>query len=94
MGKKIKEKNEKIGLLADKLNEAIGSCKLEPTEELEVFAEAVALLIAYWGKVSDWTPIEKASYFGYVMTTVAEKGLDIEMKSFEEFKKTMFNKGN
>ena len=71
-------KKEKVGMLADKLNEAIDSCKLEPTEELDIFAESVALLIAYWGKISDWSPIEKASYVGYVTTTIMEKGLDAE----------------
>ena len=79
-------------MLADKLNEAIESCNFEPTEELDLFAEAVALLIAYWGKVSDWTPIEKASYVGYVTTTVMEKGLDAEIKEFEDFRKSMKTK--
>ena len=46
MAKKISKK-EKVGMLADKLNEAIESCNFEPTEELDLFAEAVALLIAY-----------------------------------------------
>ena len=82
-------KKEKVGMLADKLNEAIDSCKLEPTEELDIFAESVALLIAYWGKISDWSPIEKASYVGYVTTTIMEKGLDAEIKSFEEHRKSM-----
>ena len=85
-------KREKVGMLADKLNEAINSCKLEPTEELDIFAEAVALLIAYWGKVSDWTPLEMASYYGYVTTTVMEKGLDVEIKKFEDYRKTMKSK--
>ncbi len=80
--------------MAYKIDEAIESCQLEPTEELEVFAESVALLISFWAKVKEWTPLEKASYFGYVMTKVAEKGLDVEIKRFDEFKKTMFNKGN
>ena len=85
-------KCEKVGMLADKLNEAINSCKLEPTDELDIFAESVALLIAYWGKISDWSPIEKASYVGYVTTTVMEKGLDVEIKKFEDYKKTMKSK--
>ena len=85
-------KREKVGMLADKLNEAINSCKLEPTDELDIFAESVALLIAYWGKISDWSPIEKASYVGYVTTTVMEKGLDVEIKKFEDYKKTMKSK--
>lgn len=85
-------KREKVGMLADKLNEAINSCKLEPTEELDIFAESVALLIAYWGKISDWSPIEKTSYVGYVTTTVMEKGLDVEIKKFEDYKKTMKSK--
>jgi hypothetical protein len=46
-------------------------------------------LIAYWGKVSNWTPLEKASYVGYVTTSIMEKGLDAEIKSFEEFRKIM-----
>ena len=58
MAKKTLSKKEKVGMLADKLSAAIDSCKLEPTEELDIFAEAVALLIAYWGKVSEWTPLE------------------------------------
>ena len=86
---KTMTKREKVGMLADKLNEAINSCKLEPTEELDIFAESVALLIAYWGKISDWSPIEKASYVGYVTTTIMEKGLDAEIKSFEEHRKSM-----
>ena len=86
---KTMTKREKVGMLADKLNEAINSCKLEPTEDLDIFAESVALLIAYWGKISDWSPIEKASYVGYVTTTVLEKGLDAEIKSFEEHRKSM-----
>jgi len=89
MAKKTISKKEKVGKLADKLSEAIDSCKLEPIEELDIFAEAVALLIAYWGKVSDWTPLEKASYVGYVTTSIMEKGLDAEIKSFEEFRKIM-----
>ena len=44
MAKKISKK-EKVGMLADKLNEAIESCNFEPTEELDLFAEAVALLL-------------------------------------------------
>ena len=92
MVKKTLSKKEKVGMLADKLNEAIESCNFEPTEELDLFAEAVALLIAYWGKVSDWTPIEKASYVGYVTTTVMEKGLDAEIKNFEDFRKSMKTK--
>ena len=40
-------------------------------------------------KISDWSPIEKASYVGYVTTTVMEKGLDAEIKSFEEHRKSM-----
>lgn len=91
MAKKISKK-EKVSMLADKLNEAIESCNFEPTEELDLFAEAVALLIAYWGKESDWSPIEKASYYGYVTTTVMEKGLDIEIKKFEDYRKTMKSK--
>lgn len=91
MGKKMSKK-EKVGMLADKFNEALGSCKFEPTEELDLFAEAVALLIAYWGKESDWSPIEKASYYGYVTTTVMEKGLDVEIKKFEDYRKTMKSK--
>lgn len=79
-------------MLADKLNEAVESCNFEPTEELDLFAEAVALLIAYWGKESDWSPIEKASYYGYVTTTVMEKGLDVEIKKFEDYRKTMKSK--
>ena len=82
-------KKEKVGMLADKLNEAIDSCKLEPTEELDIFAESVALLIAYWGKISDWSPIEKASYVSYVTITIMEKGLDTEIESFEEHRKKM-----
>ena len=89
---KTMTKREKVGMLADKLNEAINSCKLEPTEELDIFAESVALLIAYWGKISDWSPIEKASYVGYVTTTIMEKGLDVEIKKFEDYKKTMKSK--
>ena len=91
MAKKISKK-EKVGMLADKLNEAIESCNFEPTEELDLFAEAVALLVAYWGKESDWSPIEKASYYGYVTTTVMEKGLDVEIKKFEDFRKSMKTK--
>ena len=91
MAKKISKK-EKVGMLADKLNEAIKSCNFEPTEELDLFAEAVALLVAYWGKESDWSPIEKASYYGYVTTTVIEKGLDVEIKKFEDFRKSMKTK--
>ena len=91
MAKKISKK-EKVGMLADKLNEAIESCNFEPTEELDLFAEAVALLFAFWGKESDWSPIEKASYYGYVTTTVMEKGLDVEIKKFEDYRKTMKSK--
>ena len=91
MAKKISKK-EKVGMLVDKLNEAIESCNFEPTEELDLFAEAVALLVAYWGKESDWSPIEKASYYGYVTTTVMEKGLDVEIKKFEDYRKTMKSK--
>ena len=46
----------------------------------------------YWGKESDWSPIEKASYYGYVTTTVMEKGLDVEIKKFEDYRKTMKSK--
>ena len=92
MAKKALSKKEKVGMLADKLSEAIDSCKLEPTEELDIFAEAVAVLIAYWGKVSEWTPLEKASYVGYVTTTVMEKGLDVAIKDFEEFRKSAESK--
>ena len=92
MAKKTLSKKEKVGMLADKLNEAIQSCNFEPTEELDLFAEAVALLIAYWGKVSDWTPIEKASYVGYVTTTVMEKGLDAAIKDFDEYRKSLNSK--
>ena len=92
MAKKTLSKKEKVGMLADKLNEAIESCKFEPTEELDLFAEAVALLIAYWGKESDWSPIEKASYYGYITTTVMENGLDVEIKKFEDYRKTMKSK--
>lgn len=90
--KKSLTKKEKVGLLADKLSEAIDSCNFEPTEELDLFAESVALLVAYWGKVSDWTPLEKASYVGYVTTTVMEKGLDVAIKDFEEYRKSANSK--
>jgi hypothetical protein len=43
--KKTLTKKEKVGLLADKLSEAIDSCNFEPTEELDLFAESVALLV-------------------------------------------------
>ena len=79
-------------MLTEKLSEAIDSCKLKPTEELDIFAEAVAVLIAYWGKESNWTPLQKASYVGYVITTVMEKGLDVAIKDFEEFRKSMGSK--
>ena len=92
MAKKTLSKKEKVGMLADKLNEAIESCNFEPTEELDLFAEAVALLIAYWGKVSDWTPLEKASYVGYVTTTVMEKGLDATIKDFNGYRKSLNTK--
>ena len=75
--------------MADKLNEALNNCKLDPKEELDIFAESVALLIAYWGKVGDWSPIEKASYVRYVMTSIMEKRLDSEIKSFKEHRKSM-----
>ena len=85
--KKTLTKKEKVGLLADKLSEAIDSCNFEPTEELDLFAESVALLVAYWGKVSDWSPIEKASYFGYVTTTVMEKGLVLRLRNSKNIKR-------
>ena len=89
MAKKTLLKKDKVRMLTEKLSEAIDSCKLKPTEELDIFAEAVAVLIAYWGKESDWTPLQKASYVGYVITTVMEKGLDVAIKDFEEFRKSM-----
>ena len=92
MAKKTLSKKEKVGMLADKLNEAIESCNFEPTEELDLFAEAVALLIACWGKEGDWSPIEKASYYGYVTTTVMEKGLDAAIKDFDEYRKSLNTK--
>lgn len=92
MAKKTLSKKDKVRMLTEKLSEAIDSCKFKPTEELDIFAEAVAVLIAYWGKESDWTPLQKASYVGYVITTVMEKGLDVAIKDFEEFRKSMGSK--
>ena len=85
---KAMTKKEKVFMLANKLNEALDSCKLESEEELDIFAESVALLIAHWGKMCDWTPIEKAGYVSYVTLTVMEKGLDAEIQSFDEHRKS------
>jgi hypothetical protein len=51
--------------------------------------------VAHWGKINDWTPIEKAGYVSYVTLTVMEKGLDAEIQSFDEHrKKSMPQIGN
>ena len=85
---KAMTKKEKVFMLANKLNEAIDSCKLEPDEELDIFAESVALLVAHWSKVNGWSPIEKAGYVSYVTLSVMEKGLDAEIQSFDEHRKS------
>lgn len=77
-------KKEKVSLMAEKLNEAVKSCDFEETEVLEIFAESVALLVAFWGKKNGWSPLEKASYFGYIATSVMEKSLDAEIESFKD----------
>ena len=54
--------------LAAKIEEDLAELKIKPEDELEVFAETVALLIIHWGRVSEWSPLETISYAGYVMT--------------------------
>ena len=81
-------KKEKVSLMADKINEAVDSCNFNEAEVLEIFAESVALLVAFWAKKNGWSPLEKASYFGYIATSVMEKSLDDEIENFKDFLKS------
>ena len=83
------EKVELIQQLAAKIEQALAEMKIKPEDELEVFAETVALLIIHWGRVSNWSVIETTSYAGYVMSNFMEKGIGAEiqdLKSFVQFK--------
>ena len=83
------EKVEQIQQLATKIEQALAEMKIKPEDELEVFAETVALLIIHWGRVSEWTPLETTAYAGYVMSNFMEKGIGAEIqdiKSFTQFK--------
>lgn len=61
--------------LAARIETAMSEMKIPADDELEVFAETVALLINHWARVSGWTPLEHVSYAGYVMSTFMEKGV-------------------
>ena len=83
------EKVEQIQELAARIEKALDEMKIKPEDELEVFAETVALLIIHWGRVTEWSPIETAAYAGYVMSNFMEKGIGAEiqdLKSFTQFK--------
>ena len=91
---KMNKKNiEQIQILAEKIDKAIDSMDINPGEELEIFAESVALLITHWSRVSEWSPIQTVSYAGYVITNFMEKGIGAEIKHMEDFRKTILGSG-
>lgn len=86
------EKVELIQQLAAKIEQALAEMKIKPEDELEVFAETVALLIIHWGRVSNWSVLETTSYAGYVMSNFMEKGIGAEIKDMNSFMQFKSNK--
>ena len=78
---------EQIEELAQKIEQAMAEMNIPAEDELEVFAETVALLINHWARTGGWSPIEHISYAGYVMTTFMEKGVTEEIDKIEEWLK-------
>ncbi len=76
---------EMIQELAARIETAMSEMKIPSEDELEVFAETVALLINHWARVSGWTPLEHVSYAGYVMAAFMEKGVNAEIDKLEEY---------
>lgn len=89
-----KKQVEQIQELADKIQQAIDEMKIKPEDELEVFAETVSLLIIYWGRTSEWTPLETSSYAGYVMVKFMEKGIGSEIDKMQDYINKERNKRN
>lgn len=84
---------EQIQQLAQKIEEDMKELDIAEKDELEVFAETVALLIIHWGRVCNWTPIETTAYAGYVMTNFMEKGIGAVIKDIESYRKELNAKG-
>jgi hypothetical protein len=82
---------EQIQDLAQKIEQAMAEINIPAEDELEVFAETVALLINHWARTGEWSPLEHISYAGYVMTTFMEKGVTEEIDKFEKWLKKKQN---
>lgn len=83
---KMPEKQTKqIQDLAAKIDDAIAEMNIPADDELEIFAESVALLINHWGRTSGWTPLEHISYASYVILTFMEKGVTAEIDKLDTF---------
>ena len=78
---------EQIQELAAKIEQVMSEMSIPPEDELEIFAETVALLINHWARIGKWTPLEHISYVGYVMATFMEKGVSVEIGKMEEYLK-------
>lgn len=76
---------EMIQELAARIETAMSEMKIPAEDELEVFAETVALLINHWARTSGWTPLEHVSYASYVMSTFMEKGVTEVIDKMEEY---------
>ena len=76
---------EQIQELAARIEQAMSEMNIPAEDELEIFAETVALLINHWARVSGWSPLEHISYAGYVMANFMEKGVAAEIDKFEEY---------
>lgn len=88
------ERIEQIQTLAAKVEKAMEDMDIPSEDELEVFAETVALLINHWARTSGWSPLEHISYAGYVMTTFMEKGVTEEIDNIEQWMRKKRNTEN
>lgn len=82
---------EQITALADGIQQSMVKIGINPEDGLEIISEAISLLIIHWSRTREWTPLETASYAGYVMTSFLDKGIGAEIKSIKEYKQQKEN---
>lgn len=88
MGKKVKMQSkqvEQIKELATKITIAANEVNISRGDELEVFAEAVALVILGMARTGGWTATETYGYASYVIMNFMEKGITADIDKIEEY---------
>lgn len=88
MGKKVKMQSkqvEQIKELATKITIAANEVNISRGDELEIFAEAVALVILGMAHTGSWTATETYGYASYVIMTFMEKGITADIDKMEEY---------